>query len=92
MFQRNSVWYADGRSNERNPGRHSLGTRRRADAEHSLGRLDLARAIDMGLAQPEATRTAPHAILALVEGRRLYEAHLDGPRIAGGVRASTKKR
>lgn len=92
LFRRDGVWYADGRSNERNPGRHSLGTRNRAEAEANLGRLDHTRAVEMDLAKPETLRDAPPVMLTLDAGRRLYEQHLDRPRIAGGVRKSTKKR
>lgn len=91
LFQRQGVWYADGRSNDINPGRHSLGTRIRAEAERSLNHLDTSRAVDLGLAKAAPVQLA-QTTLTLVAGRQLYEEHLDRPRISGGVRPSTKKR
>ncbi|WP_254509344.1 tyrosine-type recombinase/integrase [Anatilimnocola floriformis] len=91
LFQRGGVWYADGRTNEINPGRHSLGTRIRAEAEQNVAALDTTRAIDLGLAKPAPTHSVK-TTLTLLAGRQLYEEYLGRPRISGGVKPSTKKR
>lgn len=39
LFQRSGVFYADGRGGEHDLGKHSLGTRDRADALANLRRL-----------------------------------------------------
>lgn len=92
IYQRDGVWYADGRSDARKPGRHSLGTRDRAEAEKNLVQLDQSRAVEMELTKVLVKPEVATATLSLEAGRKLYEEHLDRPRIAGGVRASTKKR
>ncbi len=92
LVNRRGIWYADGRSNSPNPGRHSLGTKNRTEAMGRLVELDLVRAVVLGLAQPPANQVAPARPLALEEGRALYTNHISRPRIAGGVRSSTAKR
>src|SRR5688572_24244490 len=52
IFQRNSVWYADGRRGEHNLGKHSLNTRDRDEALTNLHRLDRKKAIELDLATP----------------------------------------
>ena len=42
---RNGVYYADGRSNPKDVGRHSLGTRDRDEAMERLQRLCVARGV-----------------------------------------------
>jgi site-specific recombinase XerD len=91
---RDGTWYADGRSNTPDAGRHSLGTEDRADALRSLAELDQLKAEDLGLVprsqlQPAAST---QAFLSLPEGRRLYEQHNGRSRVTGGVRGSTAKR
>ena len=54
---RNGIYWADGRSNLRNAGRHSLGTKNRDEAMEMLQRLDLTIAIENGMAAPEAVET-----------------------------------
>ena len=87
-----SVWYADGRSERKNLGRHSLGVRDEAEARRQLGKLDRQMAEELGVA-PEngAIETAGFEPLLLAEGRKLYEAH-NGSRVTGGVKPSTRKK
>ena len=92
LSRRDGVWYADGRSNAINAGRHSLGTRDKAEALHLLARLDLDRAIHFHLAAAEEIKAEPHGDLDLLDGRLLYEEYIGRPRITGGVKSSTKKR
>ena len=49
----NEVWYADGRGNKPNPGRHSLNTRDYEEARETLKTVDLAEAIRLGIATPD---------------------------------------
>ena len=72
LDQRNGVYYADGRSNRINVGRHSLGTRDRAEAATALERLDLYQAVAHGLAD-RSTLEDDASPLTLEAGRKLYE-------------------
>lgn len=88
---RSGVYYADGRANAVDAGRHSLGTRDREEALRRLHDLDTTVAINNGIAEPPPPKTDNKSI-GLTEGRQLYEEHLKRPRALGGVRASTFKR
>ena len=92
LSRRDEVWYADGRSNPINVGRHSLGTRDKAEAIQPLNRLDESCAIKHGLIERPEQPTVVRARLTLVEGRKMYEEHISRPRITGGVAPATKKR
>jgi integrase len=89
---RGGVYYADGRSNRRKAGRHSLGTRDRAEALEALKRLDLKIAVRFGLADKNCLDRQSADQLSLEEGRRRYEAHVARPRVTGGVTPSSAKR
>src|SRR5688572_28518127 len=92
LVNRQGVWYADGRSNALNAGRHSLGVTDKSEALRLLPQLDQQRAEELGLS-PKVERTHLSAkSLSLNEGRRLYEGHVSRPRVTGGVRESTAKR
>src|SRR5262249_9935456 len=88
---RSGVYYADGRSNQPDAGRHSLGTRSRTEALQALQRLDVVRAVALGLAD-QALLLAPLEQLSLAEGRRLYLQHVTRPRVGGGARPASAKR
>jgi integrase len=91
--QRNGVWFADGRSsNKQDPGRHSLGTRDRAEAVIQLRRLDIVKAVQLGLADAGELATSTTSALHFDEGVRLYMAHVRRPRVAGGAGPATAKR
>jgi integrase len=89
--QRDGVYVADGRSNKLNAGRHSLGTKIYKDAITALQRLDLVRAVALGLAHPSVLEPDADQV-ALDDGRRQYEAHVRRPRVVGGAKLSTNKR
>lgn len=91
LGQRNGVYYADGRSNKVDAGRHSLGTKDHKEALDALKQLDLVRAVALGLADRAVLKTAP-ALLSLEEGRRLYVAHVGRPALVGGARPVSVKR
>jgi integrase len=88
----NGVFYADGRSNAQDAGRHSLGTRDRAEALEQLHRLDLHRAVTLGMCDASALKGDGPALLTLKEGRNRYLAHVSRPAVQGGGTASTAKR
>jgi integrase len=90
--RRSGVYYADGRSNAINAGRHSLGTKNRSQALELLKTLDLVRAVELGLADRSALTAPPPAPLDLADGRRLYMDHVQRPRIVGGARPASVKR
>lgn len=90
--QRNGVYYADGRSNRPPVGRHSLGTRDKAEALEALRQLDLVQAVQRGLADPAPPGSVPPTPLALAEGRRLYLQHVTRPAVVGGARPTSAKR
>ena len=92
LFRRAGIYYADGRSNPKNVGRHSLGTTNRDEALKLLVELDLQRAADFGLIARPESRREENCPLTLGEGRRLYEEHLALPAVAGGTRPGTRKR
>src|SRR5262249_20666568 len=91
LGQRNGVYYADGRSNKLDAGRHSLGTKDYKEALETLKQLDLVRAVELGLADRAALKTSP-SLLSLEEGRRLYLAHVGRPALVGGARPVSVKR
>lgn len=89
--QRDGVYVADGRSNEPDAGRHSLGTKTYEDAVKALHRLDLVRAVALGLAHPSVLEQEAGQV-SLDAGRQRYEEHVRRPRVVGGARTSTNKR
>jgi integrase len=91
LIRRDRVYYADGRSNQPALGRHSLGTRVRAEAIQQLARLDLNLAVEHGLADRSLWQD-PQSVLSLAAGRQLYEEHVNRSPIAGGPRRTTAKR
>src|SRR2546423_962855 len=88
----NGVYYADGRSNTPDVGRHSLGTRDRQEALEQLRRLDLVKAVELGLADSSLLRQDENALLNLEEGRRRYMAFVARPVVQGGGSNNTAKR
>src|SRR4051812_35750499 len=88
---RDGVYYADGRSNPVNAGRHSLGTREYEAARRALDRLDAVRAVVLGRAGADVLAVDADQ-LSLDEGRKLYEDHIRRPRVVGGARPTSAKR
>ena len=87
LFQRNGVWYADGRFENFNLGKHSLGTRDRQEAEASLRKLDYRKAIEHGLARD--TGVDPDKRLEIGRGWELYLESCERPEVMGGVSRKT---
>jgi hypothetical protein len=92
MFERDGVWYADGRLNDPNAGRHSLGTREFNQAVSALHDLDAHIAAELGLAPAPAMQANTPKLLTLEDGRKLYEAHIKRPKAMRGLAKSTQKR
>jgi integrase len=89
---RDGVYTADGRSNPTDGGRHSLGTRDRAEAIKRLSELDKVQAVELGLADRAILAGDEPERLNLDEGRRLYREHVQRPPVLGGTTAGTWKR
>lgn len=89
---RDGIYYADGRTNDPSPGRHSLGTRDYNAALTEVRKLDLVQAVELGLAKPSELDAHDANRLQLDQGRQLYLEHVGRPRVTGGVRAKTKSR
>lgn len=92
LCQRDGVYYADGRSNDPSPGRHSLGTKDREVAIADVHKLDLIKAVELGLASPAELETEGAKCLSLEEGVALYLENVQRARVTGGVRPKTKSR
>jgi integrase len=90
LFQRDEVYYADGREGRYNRGKHSLGTKDRDEAIAKLRRLDCAKAVEFGLAERE--RLNPTNQLPIRDGWQLYMDHCGRSPILGGVSPATLKR
>lgn len=95
VYQRHKVYYADGRGNSPDLGRHSLAALTRHEAINNLYKLDRVQAERFGLIPAGAKQTTNSVLMSPVtisEGRAAYEAHLNRPAFSGGVRPSTFKR
>jgi integrase len=90
LFRRDGVFYADGRRNKPNLGKHSLSTRDREQALKAIGELDRRKAIELNFAQE--TPQDNYRPLSIPEGWRMYLEYCNRPSALGGVGASTDKR
>lgn len=86
------VWYADGRTNDLDPGRHSLGTKDLTEALEAVRQLDLVKAVDLHLADPAVLEDSTENRLAMAEGIRLYMEHVGRSPVTGGTRPKTQSR
>ena len=92
VFRRGEVYQADGRSNKPPAGRHSLGTKSHDAALGNLRRLDLVKAVELGLADASVLHDQNEEKLALARGVDLYRAHVQRPPVTGGASPGTWKR
>lgn len=77
----NGFFYADGRSNRPNLGRHSLGTQDRSKAIEQVRALDHVKAIEHGRVAPPASSESPMSSVSLEEGQEVflrYSGRVDG--------------
>jgi integrase len=88
----NGVFYADGRSNRQDAGRHSLGTRDKEIALQQLAQLDLVRAVQLGLAPSTVLDDSSEKLVTLEQGQELYLRHIRRPSVMGGVKPASVKR
>lgn len=70
LFQRDGVWYADGRGNRPSLGKPSLNTRDKQEAERRLGLLDRANPAFISLTDERADKRPAKAELRRLKGRR----------------------
>ena len=89
---RNGVYYADGRTNPEDVGRHSLGTRDRDDALERLRHLDVVKAVEKKLADPSVLDTDTRSSLPFDLGQKRYLDYVSRPPVQGGATASSVKR
>ncbi len=92
LTTRSGIYYADGRSNKVNAGRHSLGVADRATALEQLAELDQVRAEQLGLAPKSQPSYDKPTLLTISETRRLYEEYASRPQSVGGVKPATLKK
>lgn len=92
IFQRNGVWQADGRSNSRDVGRHSLGSTNYDEALKNLGHLDAIKAVEFHLIEEIPQVILDSQMLPLKAGRTEYETHIKRPQVTGGIRKTSQKR
>ena len=89
---RKGVYQADGRSNQISAGRHSLGTRDLQEARKHIHKLDEKMAEKLGLIRFSRRENDADFKLTLDHGIGAYLEHIELPKIAGGVAATTQKR
>ena len=90
LSKRVKVWQADGRSNEIDAGRHSLGTRKENEARDNVHELDEEMAMKLGLIE----RKAPVAKsgLTILDAIEKFRNHKKRPVSVGGVEPQTLQR
>ena len=88
IYQRDGVFYADGRNNAKTLGRYSLGVKTKEEIPERLYQLDDV--LSSSRTNPISLKTKEP--LVLEEGRRLYMEHQSRPRSLGGVKTSSFKR
>lgn len=88
IYQRDGVFYADGRNNSKPLGRYSLGVKTKEEIPERLYQLDDV--LSSSRTNPISLKTKEP--LVLEEGRRLYMEHQARPRSLGGVKTSSFKR
>ncbi len=90
LFQRDGVFYADGRGGSQNRGKHSLGTRNRHRALENLRRLDRQKAVENKLASKEPP--SAEVQLSIEQGWALFMEDRGQPLVLGGVGMGSLKR
>jgi integrase len=91
LFRRNGVYWADGRSNRFDLGRHSLNTRSREKALEALTQLNLLMCIDNGLVHRSRLREMDTVEMSLDQAFAFFIEDRSKARIAGGVKPSSIK-
>jgi hypothetical protein len=90
LFQRDGVWYADGRKAESNLGKHSLGTRDQQSARQLLPQLNAQMAIERGLVTQQSLIQLED--VTIKDGWSLYLSDCGRSQGMGGVAPKSLKR
>ena len=90
LFERDGVYYADGRCNTPTTGKHSLGTRTYDEALKNLRKLDRQIAL-LRKVVAEALVQSPQKV-SIADGWKLYKCYCTRPAALGGVSVGTQKR
>lgn len=90
LFRRGGVYYADGRDGKYKLGKHSLGTRDPQEAIERLKIIDRKKALELGLATPELTKSFD--VISIGAGWQAFMAHCNRSPVMGGVSTGTQKR
>lgn len=90
LFLRNDVYYADGRRGQHGFGKYSLNTRDYKEALIRLTQLDLQKAIEVGLANPQ--QVLDTGTISIPDGWKRYIDFSGRSGVLGGVSAATLKR
>ena len=91
VFRRNGVYQADGRSNQYDLGRHSLGTKNWEEAKRELLLLDREMAVQNGKAERLRRADSDSPELSLDQAFELFLGDKSKARVAGGVKPSSIK-
>lgn len=95
LFRRGTIYYADGRGNATNLGKHSLNAKTEEDALKNLQRLDEKMARETSLIPNETvvpTSVETKEPLSIPEGWKRFLEYCDRPVVMGGVSRNTLKR
>ena len=92
LKRRGRVWYADGRGNRPELGRHSLGTCDQQAALERLEHLDHVKAVEHGRAEDTPVQGGQANVLSLDDGITAYFDYLSRPAVTGGVSPKTRQR
>lgn len=89
-FVRGGIYYADGRHNQPNLGKHSLGTRNKEEALARLRQLDLVKAIAHKITDARPVQNSSD--ISIVGGWSAYLAYSGRSQVLGGVSPNSLKR
>ena len=89
LFRRSGVYYADGRGGMHDLGKHSLGTKDRAQALERLKQLDQHKAVQFGLADEKIIKSAD--TISIGDGWDLYLEYCGRSPVLGGVSSNSLK-
>ena len=90
LSKRGEVWQADGRSNDVDAGRHSLGTHNEDEARDIVHELDEEMAMKLGLIERKVPVT--RSGLTVLQAIEIFRAHKKRPVPVGGVEPQTLER
>ena len=92
LFERDGVWYADGRYREHHLGKHSLATRDASQALERLHQLDRQKATELGIISLPTAETTKRTELALRDGWEMFMTFCQRGQVLGGASPKTYKR